>query len=374
MAIGQDGPSCDVPRVLVGVEVRRSMEPGGGEGLFATRAWQPGDTVLAERPLAKLEAEAFDLEDSVMLAQAYGRLTDSGQLDILLDTDLGRALWRGPEDDHRRDAFRRCVEETWPEGAAEARARRAEAMRIFSYNSYMTQDGGRFHAVFPNLSKANHRCDPNCWAVVPDGAPGEVVCARRAAMGEELTVSYLCKGDLLRPLSRRRLILQDGWEFACQCSRCTADVDDARRFSCPHAACPGGCAARACGSAAPAPAVLEVAPCSACGDRPQAAVLQAWVEREAEIEALVEALPESLYSAWAPCEDFARDHPLHGLAGRWKNFIARRTQCEANQAEDEDERAALNEEVELHRFALHVCTREMLHEDFADRSVHEAPH
>jgi len=263
----------------------------------------------------------------------------------------------------------------------------------------MTQDGGRYHTVFPNISKANHCCDPNCWVVVPESAPGEVVSVRSIAAEDELTVSYLCRSDLLRSVRGRQKMLKSGWEFTCCCRRCASDVDDSRRFSCSRCVeargtnttstsssiTPTGegesllAAVKSCCFALNAPGEddasadggcdLKVTACAACGARPSSSELTEWRQREIEVEDLLEALPEGLYAAWATCEDFAKDHPFHGLSGRWKNFIARRTLSEAAEAETEEEKWALQQEAEEHRQALQLCMAEVLHEDFTDAAA-----
>jgi len=327
----------------------------GGDGLFAHGDIDEGEVLLVEDPIARLEGEAYDKQDTALLLEALGRLSARGELGSLVSSDAGRSLWRGPPSDTRRQAYRQCIDETWPEGDERSRAERAEAMTIFSYNSYVSQDEGRLQVVFPTISKANHACNPNTAVVAPEGASGQLVSHRRIAAGEEVTVSYLARADLLLPVSQRQSLLENGWEFRCGCLRCAAPADSARRFACAQPGCLGGCCALAQAAAPAGEAGARVAACDSCRAATPDEVEQLWMEQEEEVEGLIKGLPESLYSAWAKCEDFAQAHPLHGLSGIWKRYISRHTLSEIDEAGSAEEAADLRKEAALHWAAWQRC-------------------
>lgn len=331
------------------LNVARSGLLTGGEGLFVAEPVECGETVLQDPPLAKLDAEPFEREDPALLAAAHARFAASGGVESVLRTDAGQALWRGPPEDSRKAAYVSCVDETWPDGSSEERAQRVEVMMVFSYNAYVSEGPGRYQIVYPTISKANHTCKPNALVMAPEDGPGAMVSERALAKGEEVMVSYLSKSDLLRPLRQRQSLLRNGWNFECCCPRCISTVDDTRRFRCPRSGCTGSCMALA------ARDTLETTCCDQCGAQPSQEEIGTWADQESEIEALVDSLPDSLYAAWAKCEDFWKAHPLHGLAGRWKRCLAIRTVDDAQDADSDGERTELEAELELHAAALDEC-------------------
>ena len=73
--------------------------------------------------------------------------------------------------------------------------------------------------LYPVLALCNHSCWPNC-AVMFEGRVASLRALRPIRKGEELSISYI---ELALPTSERRRMLQDGYCFHCQCSRCCAD-------------------------------------------------------------------------------------------------------------------------------------------------------
>jgi len=336
------------------VKVAQSGVFASGDGLFVAEPLESGETFLQDQPLAKLDAEAFVHEDPMLLAAAHTRLEASGGVESVLGTHAGQALWRGPPADSRKAAYISCVDDTWPDGSSEERAKRVEIMMVFSYNAYISEGPGRYQIVYPIISKINHTCKPNARVLAPEDGPGEIVSERALAKDEEVMVSYLSTSDLLRPLPERQSILRKRWSFECVCPRCASPVDDARRFRCQRLGCGGSCMALA------GKDTLETACCDQCGCQPSWEEVGAWADQENEIEALMDGLPASLYSAWAKCEDFWKAHPLHGLAGRWKRHLAIRTALDVTDADSDEERTELEAELEQHRAALDECLRAVL--------------
>jgi len=207
-----------------------------------------------------------------------------------------------------------------------------KALLLVSFNAWTSVPESTHQVVYPLISKANHTCHPNASVFAPETGNGELVCLRSIAAGDEVTVSYLGDGELARPVEFRQHQLMKRWEFTCSCSRCTAFGDDTRKFSCPRENCLGGCAALRHG--APDDATIL---CDVCGEEPCDEFQVDWLEAEIEVGDLLLKLPESLYSAWHPCAEFAAAHPHHWLAGRWLRFLASHMLSEADGAEDPEE-------------------------------------
>lgn len=354
-----------------GVAVAKSLVRGGGEGLFALRSFDIGEPLLRECPMAVLDAEAFNRFDKSLLAQQHERLAANGQQQRLVHSDTGSALFRGPPGNARLPAFRDWVAGAWPDESSEYHEQAVSTMLAFAYNAFSSSPGGRLQLIYPVIAKANHSCCPTAFVVAPEKGLGELICNRPIQAGEEVTVSYLSSGYLRQPTKERLTLLMDGWGFACCCFRCTASVDDMRRFTCPCPGCEGSCLALAEGSdrgdAAAEAALSEgggpnsseaellCAACSRCGVCPPCDVVEQWRAEEAKVADLMEELPGGLYSAWAPCEDFAAAHPEHHLSGRWKRHIAIHLERTIDEADDEEEAAELRSEIALHRAALARC-------------------
>lgn len=325
------------------VRVAPSLVEGGGMGLFARQAFSPKETLTSDPALARLATEAFELQDLAVLAEAYHKLEESGERDLLVGKGGGPNLYKGPGEGGRWDNFAKCVQSLLPDGPPEECAIFMDTLLALSYNAHISMPEERFHVVFGLLSKANHSCAPNAAVVAPDHGPGVLLCERPIAPGDEVTISYLASRDLLLPRDRRRQLLSDGWEFECRCVRCSSPVDDMRRFGC-GSGCDGRCfVARGAGASD------EASRCSKCGQVPSAAHLAEWLAAEAKIAEVTEHLPGSLYSAWADAEDFAEEHPEHWLTGRWKGFLSSHLEAEAESEDDEAMVKELHALVHKHR-------------------------
>lgn len=354
-----------------GVSVARSVEGRAGDCLLATREFRPGDRLLSELPLARLEAAAFERRDLDLLRRAFIAFEqeDGGKvLEGLHHSELGKALWRGPgEDCNRVQAFRAWAADTWPEASEEEKAVRAETLTVFAYNAFASVPRHRYQLVYPVTSKANHSCAANVTVVAPEEGPNEVVCVSPLQPGDEVFTSYLADKDLVLPTEQRQEMLQEGWDFLCSCKRCTALVDDTRRFACSTLqgvrddsaeVCTGMCLAPRAGLTP----VEALQPCNLCGKVPPSSAADEWLAREAEGCSLVKGLPEGLYSAWALLEEFVAAHPFHWLASRWKSFLAKHTEVEAEQEEDADAAQSLLTEASSHWAAHWKCLEAMLPE------------
>mmetsp|Transcript_22565 Transcript_22565/g.49919 ORF Transcript_22565/g.49919 Transcript_22565/m.49919 type:complete len:400 (-) Transcript_22565:179-1378(-) len=329
------------------VAVGPSLVAGGGDGVFAQRAFLPGEQILQDPYLASvLRIWPDRLNGPLTLDDIYGALKASGKGPELLEN--GPSLYRGAPDKRLVGYYTE-----WGETAVEEPDERAsvvEAMLVLAYNAYNSQPDNRYQLVYPLISKVNHSCTPNACVIAPENGPGEVICIKPIGAGDEVFVSYLCDSQLTHPLEDRATQFARNWEFVCSCPRCKALGDDTRRFSCPDDGCAGHCKGMTAESSD-----LEVLPCDECGRMPEEDVVRGWADLEDEIAELLKGLPENLYCAWCPCEEFAAKHPEHCLAGRWKYQLAEHTDCEAAAAEDTEEAETLRAEASVSRAAWRTC-------------------
>eukprot|EP00439_Symbiodinium_sp_Y106_P022523 s3867_g2.t2 len=351
-----------------GLEIKTSEL--GGEGVFATRSFKPGDQVFAEKHVARLGVTAVD-RDIEGLKARFDELAgdDAG---IMLTNLRSTSLFRGPSGslgEERRNAYGSWASSTWPDASPGQQEAMADAMTIMSYNSYVSSDS-TWQLVYPVISKANHSCLSNVTTVASEDGFGELVCLLPTHVGDEILTSYLCDLDLTRPIAQRKKILLDRWDFDCCCSRCAAFEDDTRRFTCQSLRDP--------------PQWMESQEVSADDDRgsgestvsstradilassegllPSGRWAKAWLQREEEGEELLQALPEALFAAWAKLEEFANAHPCHGLSGRWKQHLAMHTEREAAEAETPEEAEELYELVDQYFADYRRCLEAMLPE------------
>jgi len=82
--------------------------------------------------------------------------------------------------------------------------------------------------IFPRVSLINHACAPNA---VLSMHRGEVLACRDIAEGEEITISYTCE-RVYAPTELRQQVLKRGWDFTCQCARCSDVRGDELLQSC----------------------------------------------------------------------------------------------------------------------------------------------
>lgn len=327
--------------------VAPSRLEGGGEGLFAARAFATGERMLEEEALALVDAVG------PLLGQNYEAILASGCAE-LVHSCRGRELFRGAPGSACVSGYRQWADVALAEKNVAEREECLAALLAISFNSYSSKPSGRYQVVYPFMSKVNHSCCPNAWVVAPDDGPGQLICLRPMAPGDEVTVSYLNDVQLGFPVELRQGLLAEAWEFDCRCSRCEASNDDTRRFSCPRPGCSGRVVLRR--------GALQDASsrCNDCGEAPAADVLKAWVALEHEVDTLIAGLPEALYSAWCLCEDFFKAHPSHWLAGRWKRHLAAHTRHEAAEADTPEEAEELSAEAATHTAEATRCLEETL--------------
>ena len=91
-----------------------------------------------------------------------------------------------------------------------------------------------FPSILLVLSMINHSCHPNAgwhssWDAVASQPRFSVRAARSIAEGDEILFSYV---SVDVPRSTRQAQLASGWNFRCQCSRCSSVGDDAMVLRC----------------------------------------------------------------------------------------------------------------------------------------------
>eukprot|EP00811_Abedinium_folium_P037259 NODE_9891_length_1392_cov_5.509091.p1 GENE.NODE_9891_length_1392_cov_5.509091~~NODE_9891_length_1392_cov_5.509091.p1 ORF type:complete len:356 (+),score=104.33 NODE_9891_length_1392_cov_5.509091:232-1299(+) len=187
------------------VDVRAS--PLHGSGLFAQRSVPTGECVLSDAPLALIEVPS-----GWSLAELHTAIAAGGHCERLVSSGI-----------YRGEPSRPLVRE-YHEWAAAALAGTADAMLVVVLNAYTTRPSGRYQAVYPVISKANHSCAANARVRAHDHGAGEIVATQPIAAGGEVTVSYLTNEQLRLPAARRRRIMSGTWDFACVCPRCEAEM------------------------------------------------------------------------------------------------------------------------------------------------------
>lgn len=313
--------------VAPGVEVLPSL--CGGEGLYATRTFSPGNLVLEDTPLARVERMNDDCMES--MGGLYEGLIASGKRDGLVGhTDI----YRGPPDGPRSKKYREWADQLFD--SVQERDDASNSMLAFAFNAYSSTPGGTYELLYKLFSKANHSCSPNVSVHAPLNGTGQLVCMRPIAIGDEIYVSYLDDADLLRTALSRKKLLFNSWEFECSCARCKELTDDVRRFGCPLDG--SGCHGR-CFALRSALGLFLVAPCDDCRAIPSEALCAEWGVAEAEMEACEDGL---LDLAWAHREAFAVSHPEHWLSCCWDAQAA-------SVAESKVDKAGTPEEAEKHR-------------------------
>lgn len=365
-----------------GVTIEVSHQQSGGNGLFACRDFAAGEQILIDEALAFVistgSGELRDIHSDLLGSRSWEQLVRSTQ---------GQALFRGQPDSEMVSSYTKWVERELSGVEAKEREERLQALLAITFNAYSSQPNANYKVVYPTISKVNHSCFPNTYAIAPEDGPGQLICLRSLSSGEELRVSYLTDVRLASPMQLRQELLGEGWEFSCRCVRCVAPVDDVRAFSCPQHDCPGFCVVRCCGedkalSAVDGTAVattsdegggsfaeegggvdklpLSMQQCGTCGRVPPFAQLEDWKILESELCDLLNGMPETMYAAWARCEDFSLAHPRHWLSGRWKRHLAAHVQREALTAETLEEQKELQAEAAAHSAVAEHCLQQAL--------------
>eukprot|EP00933_Yihiella_yeosuensis_P051644 TRINITY_DN49621_c0_g1_i1.p1 TRINITY_DN49621_c0_g1~~TRINITY_DN49621_c0_g1_i1.p1 ORF type:complete len:515 (-),score=138.58 TRINITY_DN49621_c0_g1_i1:219-1763(-) len=205
-------------------------------------------------------------------------------------------------------------------------------LRAFRANSVALPSGGG--AVYALSCRANHSCRPNAALRVGHENRMQLTAIRDIAPGEDVLVSYIGEGNLLRPTAWRQKQLHT-WGFTCDCVRCTSPEDSTRGFVCPSCGEGTVLARQSCSSGS------SWGSCVACGVAPSSEDLsraeEEWVqhcealkpEHSAMAVAMFDGLISSLKENPASAPSPSRHWVAAKLAMAAANELTRRGDCEA---------------------------------------------
>jgi len=282
-----------------------AVDPNKGRILCTGQAHQAGDCIFSEPPqlmVAEAPGDPAFQRVKQLVAQhnfahaplwywsALCSLTqeevDGCELDVPSATSeqQQRLLFLfHPEDTHVSADIATLTETFWPRLSAESLDRKAEKLElllaVWLLNCFEhTEDPFGFSTFFlPSF--LSHSCRPNCmWHYLGDHF---VLRARQdIAVGDEITVSYLCEETLLESTKSRRSQLEASKHFLCCCELCETPLDRATAFSCPS--CKSGeiLLDTTRGDAAPCAA----GKCAQCGFIPTPAQVDDLCRQEAIVE------------------------------------------------------------------------------------------
>lgn len=261
-------------------------------GLFATKAYKLGETILSESPLIILKHSSSDnirsqLDNSCFAATGKKSSNDQDEKgeniinNLTLPTSftnlsthqtkklkaltLAAATYalkepnltdetkeklfqlfhpstNGNSEDEKsalkmaKQALKICEQISVPETSLKRLVQDSadeliKLLLIYSCNAF---EGGR---IYHRLSRANHSCNPNAIVCCSNSDDSDVSVLKAAcdiAEGEEINISYL-GSYLYAGYPTRQRVLKDGKYFICQCDRCSSTVhnDLASRIPCP---------------------------------------------------------------------------------------------------------------------------------------------
>ncbi|KAI8476134.1 MAG: hypothetical protein J3K34DRAFT_516805 [Monoraphidium minutum] len=275
-----------------GVEVRD--HPLFGRCAFATRAFAPGEIVVAESPLVVCSDAAGGAAEGAAVGGAAGEvaaLSDpagvwltrlfaangpavhaacGGECD---PAELHKACvcflaFCGADDAGRAAVLEDMLNSIGPDAESAGVARRAKraarfiadvlvprgaedgalpagaprdagtALRVllaFELNAHAVDGRG---ALFALGSKFTHTCGQPNSVFKSCGGMGYHVAVIPIAPGDLLTTTYLEGGPMLMAAPYRRVFTMEGFAFKCRCPRCAGPADDMRCLPCPRCAGP----------------------------------------------------------------------------------------------------------------------------------------
>eukprot|EP00928_Gymnodinium_smaydae_P078434 TRINITY_DN623_c1_g4_i1.p1 TRINITY_DN623_c1_g4~~TRINITY_DN623_c1_g4_i1.p1 ORF type:complete len:599 (+),score=140.89 TRINITY_DN623_c1_g4_i1:208-1797(+) len=310
------------------------LAPGKGRVLVAARSFHPGEVILREAPLHKVQEEAscaayrrleklcaereddFDFEPlwywcalrsltKAQLAGAFGggwaATTPAVQERLLLLHHEKEPLESKPF------ASARILARELAPGVDAAVIEQLTQVWVLNCFDYTDEPQGYCTYFFSSFM--SHSCFPNAfWHYDGDD---HVLRAREAiGVGDEVCISYLSEDWLVRSAAERRQDLLDTKRFLCVCPRCAEGPDLCRGFVCsgcgagevfPPARRPPSSGLSEDGDEREAPPELSAAICRACGRRPsaeEAAELIRFEASAAKLVTLFEEAPDAQNARW----------------------------------------------------------------------------
>lgn len=185
-SVAEPAPADEVARAPTDAPYKVVPVPGKGLGVLSTRSLEPGELVLAERPM--LEYEGLGPAWLAGAQQRFDLLRKPLQQEVL-------AL---------QDAFAKSSGKKSLEGI----------LRTNSLSRGMSSDG----LLCKLSSRLNHSCVPNCdWCWDEETREVRIYASSAVAEGEELCIHYV---ELRAPKGARVKQLQDMYKFTCRCAAC----------------------------------------------------------------------------------------------------------------------------------------------------------
>eukprot|EP00667_Euglena_gracilis_P020548 EG_transcript_22256 len=193
---------------------RRSIRivdlPGKGRGVLAAKAL-PTDTVVMRAYPYVLRGGERDVWRDVILKMVRRRVADrNAYFDRIVMTLSDNETPDYGSVDAELVAAAQAIDPT----LSELTIRRLAS--VFWHNCFP-------EGLFPDAAMFNHSCAPNCTYEVDwdSDAAFTVRTTRAVGRGEELCLNYLANDTA--DYATRQATLYHGWQFQCDCARCTAD-------------------------------------------------------------------------------------------------------------------------------------------------------
>lgn len=93
-----------------------------------------------------------------------------------------------------------------------------------SHDGEISDEGSSTTGILPMVACMNHSCSPNCvYEYIEAEAVVRVTATKDVDIGDELCISYLKLAEHEQSVSERRALLQDRFNFQCECDRCIAE-------------------------------------------------------------------------------------------------------------------------------------------------------
>jgi hypothetical protein len=163
--------------------------PGKGQGLIAAQDISKGTRILSDKPLFRIER--FGLAEPAALEKAL-----VSKLDLLSQDDRRTFL---------------SLHNNTPDGSYPLAG-------IVKTNALPLGTNASEGGLFPQASRINHACVPNCQHTWNDNIGEETIHAvRHISKGEEITISYADIGTF----ESRRRHLKKSFSFDCTCELCS---------------------------------------------------------------------------------------------------------------------------------------------------------
>jgi SET domain len=164
--------------------------PGKGQGLIAVQDISKGTRIISEKPLFRIPRSGIGIEQPA-LEKAIDRKLN------LLSQDGQRAFL---------SLYNNAPGDSYPLSG------------IVKTNALPLGTSASEGGLFPEASRINHACVPNCQHTWNDNIGEETIHAvRRISKGEEITISYANTGTF----ESRRRHLKKSFAFDCSCKLCS---------------------------------------------------------------------------------------------------------------------------------------------------------